>query len=262
MQRGHILSMNRTHPLRLLAELNYADWKENRRHLHMWTQLSQIRRDSHAVDQPFLHVHALRHFRGLTTRRFRTELTLSRSVSISIDHQLRILKKRRGQRSLTETAQRGGFSTRRHGRLNELDLAARSTYCRTRFRIRFRFDRDEQHRSYDPKYANRFWRVLVQTTASSKGFRSRFCGKCSPVHFFWGAPDLAVTRFSGPDRARSIPGHSAFCRMRSRGKRIPEVSSLGFWPGADCMPMAIFSFAYPEPTGFSEAKVKPGSGLL
>jgi hypothetical protein len=93
-----------------------------------------------------------------------------------------------------------------------------------------------------------------------KEFRSRFCGKCSPVHFFWGAPDLAVTRFSG----RTAPPHpGGFPHLPdavTREAYSQEVSSLGFWPGADVMPMAIFySYAYPEPAGFPEAKVKPGA---
>src|SRR5438445_685623 len=122
------------------------------------------------------------------------------------------------------------------------------------------FERDEMHRAYDPDYANRFWRVLVQADRIFKGFRSRFCGKCSPVHFFWGAPDLAVTRFSG----RTAPPHpGGFPHLPdavTREAYSQEVSSLGFWPGADVMPQAIFySYAYPEPEGFSEAKVKPAA---
>jgi len=120
------------------------------------------------------------------------------------------------------------------------------------------FDRDEQHRSYDPEYANRFWRVLVQADRVFKEFRSRFCGKCSPVHFFWGAPDLAVTRFSGRAAPRHPGGIPHLPDAITREAYSQEVSSLGFWPGADAMPMAIFySYAYPEPAGFSKAKIKP-----
>ena len=120
------------------------------------------------------------------------------------------------------------------------------------------FDRDEQHRAYDPEYANRFWRVLVQADRVFKEFRSRFCGKCSPVHLFWGAPDLAVTRFSGRAAPKHPGGIPHLPDAITREAYSQEVSSLGFWPGADAMPMAIFySYAYPEPAGFSEAKVKP-----
>jgi len=120
------------------------------------------------------------------------------------------------------------------------------------------FERDAKHRSYDPEYAQRFWRVLLQSDRVFKEFRSRFCGKCSPVHFFWGAPDLAVTRFSGRSAPQHPGGIPHMPDAITREAYSQEVSSLGFWPGAEMMPEAIFySYAYPEPKGFSEAKVKP-----
>src|SRR5712664_101166 len=121
-----------------------------------------------------------------------------------------------------------------------------------------RFDQDELHCTYDAKYANQFWRILVQADRVLNDFRARFIGKCSPVHFFWGAPDLAVTRFSGrraPEHPGGIPN---LPDAITREAYSQEVSSLGFWPGADAMPQAIFySYAYPEPKGFSEVKVEP-----
>jgi hypothetical protein len=119
-------------------------------------------------------------------------------------------------------------------------------------------DQDESHRAYDPEYANRFWRVLVQADRIFKVFRARFIGKCSPVHFFWGAPDLAVTRFSG----RRAPAHPGGIPKLpdgvTREAYSHEVSSCGFWPGGGPVPHAAFySYAYPEPTGFSGAAVEP-----
>jgi hypothetical protein len=120
------------------------------------------------------------------------------------------------------------------------------------------FERDEIHRSYDREYANRFWRVLLQADRVFKEFRSRFCGKCSPSHFFWGSFDLAVTRFSGQPAPRHPGGVPHLPDAITREAYSQEVSSLGFWPGNEAMPQAIFySYAYPEPKGFSEAKVKP-----
>ena len=120
------------------------------------------------------------------------------------------------------------------------------------------FDQDESHAAYDPEYANRFWRVLVQADRVFKQFRGRFIGKCSPVHFFWGAPDLAVTRFSGR-RAPEHPGGIPNLPDRvTREAYSHEVSSCGFWPGGGAISYpAFYSYAYPEPTGFSEAAVKP-----
>jgi hypothetical protein len=125
-----------------------------------------------------------------------------------------------------------------------------------------RFDQDETHRSYDPEYANRFWRILVQADRIFKEFRSRFIGKCSPVHFFWGAPDLAVTRFSGrraPEHPGGVPGLPDWI---TRDAYSHEVSSCGFWPGGGAVSYAAFySYAYPEPAGFSEQPVKPDAAF-
>jgi len=120
------------------------------------------------------------------------------------------------------------------------------------------FDQDERHASYDAEWANRFWRVLVQADRLLKRFRARYIGKCSPVHFFWGAPDLAVTRFSGrpaPEHPGGVP-HLPDTVVREAYSH--EVSSCGFWPGGGPVPYpAFYSYAYPEPRGFPQATVKP-----
>ena len=120
------------------------------------------------------------------------------------------------------------------------------------------FDQDESHRAYDREYAQRFWRVLVQADRVLKAFRARFIGKVSPVHLFWGALDLAVTRFSGR-RAPSHPGGIPnLPDWVTREAYSHEVSSCGFWPGGGAIPYpAFYSYAYPEPEGFSAAPVKP-----
>jgi hypothetical protein len=124
------------------------------------------------------------------------------------------------------------------------------------------FDEDEAHAAYDPEYANRFWRVLVQCERVFRTFRGRFIGKCSPVHFFWGAPDLAVTRFSGrvaPEHPGGIPN---LPDRVTRDAYSHEVSSAGFWPGGGPVSHAVFySYAYPEPAGFSAASVRPGQAF-
>jgi hypothetical protein len=144
--------------------------------------------------------------------------------------------------------------------LDELNLTVQIDLLPNEIADPIRFDQDEQHRSYDPEYANRFWRVLVQADRIFKAFRSGFCGKCSPVHFFWGSFDLAVTRFSG----RSAPPHPGgiphLPDSVTREAYSQEVSSLGFWPGSDAMPEPIFySYAYPQPKGFAEAKIRPAA---
>jgi hypothetical protein len=121
-----------------------------------------------------------------------------------------------------------------------------------------RFDADQVHCSYDPEYVNRYWCVLVQTARVFEQFRARFIGKNSPVHFFWGSADLAVTRFSG----RTAPPHPGGVPYLpdwvAREAYSHEVSSAGFWAGGDPYPQACFySYAYPEPAGFASAPVAP-----
>lgn len=120
------------------------------------------------------------------------------------------------------------------------------------------FDEDEAHAAYDPEYAQRFWRVLVQTDRVFKAFRAGFIGKCSPVHFFWGGPDLAVTRFSGrraPKHPGGIPNLPDWVTQEAYSH---EVSSCGFWAGGGPVPHPVFyAYAYPEPAGFAGAPVRP-----
>ena len=120
------------------------------------------------------------------------------------------------------------------------------------------FDLDDTHRAYDREYAGRFWRILVQADRVFKAFRARFGGKCSPVHFFWGAPDLAVTRFSGraaPEHPGGVPNLPDWV---TRDAYSHEVSSAGFWAGGGPIPYPVFySYAYPEPAGFAEAAIRP-----
>jgi hypothetical protein len=125
-----------------------------------------------------------------------------------------------------------------------------------------RFDQDEVHRTYDREYANRFWRILVQADRVFKQFRAQFIGKCSPVHLFWGAPDLAVTRFSGREAPMHPGGISNLPDWVTREAYSHEVSSCGFWPGGGPISYPVFySYAYPEPAGFSEAPIKPDAAF-
>ncbi len=120
------------------------------------------------------------------------------------------------------------------------------------------FDEDDAHRSYDAEYATRCWRVVRSSANVFDRFRSRYYGKASPVHFFWGSFDLAVTRFSGR-RAPPHPGGVPNLPDRvTRDAYSHEVSSAGFWPGGVLAPYPLFySYAYPEPRGFADAKVQP-----
>jgi Family of unknown function (DUF5996) len=119
------------------------------------------------------------------------------------------------------------------------------------------FEKDQKHAAYDPEYAQRFWRIMAQTSRVLTEFRSRFTGKVSPVHFFWGAFDLAVTRFSGRT-APSHPGAPNLARFVAVEAYSHEVSSCGFWPGGGPVDEpAFFAYAYPEPQGFKDYPIQP-----
>jgi len=118
------------------------------------------------------------------------------------------------------------------------------------------FDRDFTHQAYDPIYVRRFWQILLQSERVFNIFRARFSGKVSPIHLFWGALDLACTRFSG----RIAPEHSSVLGLPDRVTRDAyshEVSSCGFWPGASGIEPFFYSYAYPEPPGYVQYAISP-----
>jgi hypothetical protein len=116
------------------------------------------------------------------------------------------------------------------------------------------FDEDRVHASYDPEAAQRFWTILLSAQCAFEEFRSRFVGKCSPIHFFWGSFDLAVTRFSG----RPAPERPGADRI-TREAYSHEVSSVGFWPGGSVGGAAFYSYAAPEPPGLRDWPVRPAA---
>lgn len=120
------------------------------------------------------------------------------------------------------------------------------------------FDRDLQHTAYDPEFAHRCWQVLRQADRVLAEFRSGFVGKCSPVHFFWGSFDLAVTRFSGrraPEHPGGIPNLADWVTREAYSR---ECSSFGFWPGSGAVQEpAFYAYAYPEPAGYQQYPIRP-----
>ena len=138
----------------------------------------------------------------------------------------------------------------------DIDVSIWTTPCEIENAVPF--DEDHLHAQYDPEYVARFHQALVQSARVMTEFRSRFIGKVSPVHFFWGSFDLAVTRFSGrtaPRHPGGVPhlSDAVACEAYSH-----EVSSAGFWPGSGAIDYpAFYSYAYPEPAGFRTAKVRP-----
>ena len=235
-------------------------WSDTLATLHMWTQVvGKVR----LVQSPWVNHswHATFYVtaRGLSTspipygtRTFEMEFDF-------IAHQLAIRTgEGRAHQIPLEPQSVATFYARLMDALRTLDLSVKIYARPNEVPEAIPFEQDEIHRSYDREYASRFWRVLVQADRVLKIFRSRFAGKCSPVHFFWGAADLAVTRFSGrpaPEHPGGIPN---LPDRITREAYSHEVSSCGFWAGGGPIPYpAFYSYAYPEPAGFSTAAVRP-----
>jgi len=240
--------------------LDYAAWRDTCATLQLWTQIAgKIR----LALGPWIN-HSWGVTLYVTSRGLTTSLIPygTRAFEIEFDfirHQLRITTADGDERAIKLQPQSvASFYREVMSILRELAIEVQIGMKPNETLEAIPFDRDEKHAAYDPEYANRFWRVLLQADRIFKEFRSRFCGKCSPVHFFWGSFDLAVTRFSG----RSAPPHPGgiphLPDAITREAYSQEVSSLGFWPGNDQIPTALFySYAYPSPDGFADAKVKP-----
>jgi uncharacterized protein DUF5996 len=240
--------------------LPFAEWKDTAITLHMWTQIvGKIRLTLTPWTNHSWHVTLYVTSRGLTTLPIPHGVCTFEIQFDFIDHQLLVDKSDGARRKLELKPQSvAEFYQTLMRILKDLDLPITINTTPNEIENPIPLDRDEEHHFYDREYANRFWRVLVQSDRVFKEFRSRFCGKCSPVHFFWGSFDLAVTRFSGRPAPPHPGGVPHLPDAITREAYSQEVSSLGFWPGNAAMPTPIFySYAYPEPPGFAGAKVQP-----
>jgi hypothetical protein len=241
-------------------ELPLEDWADTCATLHLWTQVVGKIRLAHApMINHWWQVPLYVSCRGLTTspipygtRRFQLDFDF-------IDHCLTIQTSSGEMESIPlQPSTVADFYTEVMARLRGLGLETRIWTMPVEIENAIPFERDSEHNSYDPVYANRFWRILLQTDRVFTLFRSRFLGKVSPVHFFWGSFDLAVTRFSGrpaPALTSESPNVGAWVMQEAYSH---EVSSCGFWPGNGGFGQAaFFSYAYPEPKGFAAAPTKP-----
>jgi uncharacterized protein DUF5996 len=246
-------------------DLPYERWKETAATLQLWTQvIGKIR----FAQTPWLnhswHVALYVTARGLTTspipyaeRVFDIEFDL-------IDHVL-VLRTSDGtmRRVALQARTVADFYGAVMAALEELRVPVQIDRVPNEIPDAIPFDRDTTHSAYDAEYAQRFWRILVQAHRVFSQFRTSFLGKCSPVHFFWGSFDLAVTRFSGR-RAPQHPGgvpHLSDSVVREAYSH--EVSSAGFWSGGPGAEYATFySYAYPEPKGFRQTSVRPAAAFF
>ena len=235
-------------------------WRDTYETLQLWTQIvGKIR----LVQSPWLnhswHVTLYPTATGLTTS-FIPHGTRAFQIDFDfLDHRLTVRSSDGGRGGLAlEPQSVATFYGRLMAEMRALELPVRIHRRPNEIPDSVPFDQDEAHRAYDPEYVNRFWRILVQATRVFREFRARFIGKCSPVHFFWGAADLAVTRFSGRRAPRHPGGIPNLPDWVTREAYSHEVSSCGFWPGGGPIPHAAFySYAYPEPAGYAESPVGP-----
>jgi uncharacterized protein DUF5996 len=245
-------------------ELPFQEWKETYATLHMWTQIvGKIRLAQTPWINHSWHTTLYVTSRGLTTSPVPYGF---RTFQIDFDfiaHKLLIQTSDGEVKTITlEPRSVADFYNELFAKLGELNLKVKIHTTPNEVATPIPFEKDQEHASYDADYANRFWRAVAQADRVFKQFRARFIGKCSPVHFFWGSFDLAVTRFSGrraPEHPGGVPHLPDWV---AREAYSHEVSSCGFWPGSEQAPQPVFySYAYPEPEGFSAAKVSPdGAG--
>ena len=240
--------------------LPLAEWKDTYATLHMWTQIvGKIRL---ALSPPINHFWGTTFYvtaRGLTTSPMPYR---KGTVEINFDfiaHTLEILTslgETRSFRLVPRTVAEFYFELM--SALHSLGIDAKVWTMPVEVPRPVRFNLDEAHSSYDSEYAHRFWQILVSVDTVLREFRSRFIGKASPVHFFWGSFDLAATRFSGR-RAPERPDADFI----TKEAYSHEVISHGFWPGDGevIKDAAFYAYAAPEPTGFREQRVMPSKAF-
>ena len=241
-------------------ELGYEQWRDTVETLHMWTQIvGKIRLALTPWTNHSWHVPLYVTPAGLTTSTIHHR---SGHFDIEFDFQSHQLTVRDGEGQRRSVALRprtvASFHGELFGHLEDLGIHVEIYDIPNEVVDPIRFPEDTVHASYDPEAAARFAQILNQSVRVFSDFRSRFLGKCSPVHFFWGSFDLAVTRFSGrpaPPHPGGIPGLPDWI---TREAYSHEVYSCGFWPGGATSPAAAYyAYAYPTPDGLGHAPVNP-----
>ncbi len=242
-------------------ELVLEEWQDTLATLHMWTQIvGKIRLETTPLVNHWWNVPLYVSARGLTTSPMHYSDRVFEIEFDFIDHKLRVecsdgarTTLRLRPRSVADFYQE--LMTTLHHFGIDVKIWTRPVEVPSPFsavREAIPFEKDNVHKSYDADYVNRFWRALVSIDNVFKDFRSRFIGKVSPVHFWWGSFDHAVTRFSG----RPAPPREGADQITVEAYSH-EVISHGFWPGGNGSEAAVYAYAAPEPSGFGDANVQP-----
>ncbi|MEM9383223.1 MAG: DUF5996 family protein [Planctomycetota bacterium] len=241
-----------------------GDWTDTLETLHLWTQVvGKIR----MVRSPWVN-HGWSVPLYVTSRGLTTSLVPYGSEAFELafdffDHEL-VLTTTTGEKRVVALAPRSvaAFYREVMGAMDSVGMPVEIHATPSEIADAIPFPDDDTHDSYDGEHAQALWRALIQIDRVLKRFRGHYLGKASPVHFFWGSFDLAVTRFSG----RTAPPHPGgipnFPDEVAREAYSHEVTSCGFWPGNRESATPIFyAYAYPTPDGFSEAKVEPAEAF-
>ncbi|MEW6611450.1 MAG: DUF5996 family protein [Pseudomonadota bacterium] len=242
-------------------ELPLPAWQETYATLHMWMQVvGKIRLRLSPMLNHWWQVPLYVTARGLTTSPMPYGARFVQIDFDFLDHRLRIDASDGARRQVALMPRSvADFHAELMAALHSLGIEVRIWTMPVEVPDPTPFEHDHAHAAYDAAAVQRFWRVLLQAERRLQVFRARFLGKCSPVHFFWGSFDLAVTRFSGR-RAPVHPGVPGVPDAMVREAYSHELSSCGFWPGGGPVPMpAFYSYAYPEPPGFRAASLRTAS---
>ena len=252
------MTTQQTGSTRTWPRLRVEDWADTRDTLHMWTQIvGKLRLSQAPLLNHWWQVTLYVSPRGLTTSTIPYRSGAFDLEFDFVEHQLRIRSSDGGERRVPLAPKPvAEFYGETMAALDELGIDVEIDARPNEVDPAIPFAEDHEHSSYDPEAAQLFWRQMVQADRVMGEFRSHFVGKVSPVHFFWGALDLACTRFSGRD-APEHPGGAPNCGdwvMVEGYSR--ELSSCGFWPGGG-EEGAFYSYAYPEPDGFADHPAGP-----
>ncbi|NUP29957.1 MAG: hypothetical protein HOQ44_25320 [Nocardia sp.] len=240
--------------------LRVDDWTDTRETLHMWTQIvGKIRLALAPMVNHWWQVPLYVSARGLTTSAMPYHGEVLDIEFDFVDHRLQLRTGTGGRRAIELRPRTvAAFYAEVRGALTALGVDVEILARPVEVERAIPFAEDTEHATYDPAHAHTFWRQLVAADRVLNRFRARFVGKTSPVHFFWGAMDLACTRFSG----RTAPPHPGGAPNCADWVMIEgyshELASAGFWPGGSAEG-SFYAYAYPEPVGYSDAVVRPGA---
>lgn len=243
---------------KVFPSLPLEAWEDTYSSLHMWMQIvGKIRLALSPMVNHWWHTTLDLTARGMTTSPMPYENDMIQIDFNFIDHVLQIHKSSGSTQTIPLAARPvADFYRDFMQALRSMGVEVDIWTLPVEVEERIPFEQDRIHTAYDPEYAHRFWRVLLHADRVMNEFRGRFCGKASPVQFFWGSFDLAASRFSGHSAPIMEKAYHV-ARYVMQEAYVDEVSSVGFWPGAGLGEPAFYAYIYPEPPGYAQYPIRP-----